>query len=143
MGTDRPPAYTLPTTYERGSGRITPPRDRLAMGEAAWFCNDCGAERSITTRSPDESAALTAQWHAHTCDPLPERWMVAPSDMPCDLCGRYTRSRSARGGRPCHPVCVARRTARHAATASAPSRATPERAAARRPDRTSGPRGGT
>ncbi|MYW06048.1 hypothetical protein [Streptomyces sp. SID3343] len=130
--------YTLPTTWERGSMRITTPRDRLDTGRAAWFCNGCGDGRSTVTRSPDEITALAEQWRAHVCEPLPERWLIAPAEMPCDLCAAHTRSRSPRG-RPCHPVCAARRTARHTATTTASHRATPDRAAARRPDRTPGP----
>ncbi|GCD99760.1 hypothetical protein [Embleya hyalina] len=125
------PAFTTPTTYERGSMRITTPKDRLDNGHVSWFCNDCGARRSLTTRRPDEAAALAAQWHAHRCDPLPEHWMVAPIEMPCDLCRVHTRTRSPRLGRPRHPLCAERRIPRPTTTtAAAPT------AVARRPART-------
>ncbi|MFF7251469.1 hypothetical protein ACFZBU_47345 [Embleya sp. NPDC008237] len=121
--TTSPPltTYTLPTAWERGSMRIVPPRDRLALGTVTWFCNDCGENASISTRSPAEAASLAAEWHAHTCAALPEHWMTAPAEMPCDLCKAHTRARSPRG-RPCHPVCAERRTGRRTTTTAEPAR---------------------
>ncbi|MFI1386657.1 hypothetical protein [Embleya sp. NPDC020886] len=98
--------YVVPTTWERGSMRITTPRDRLDNGTVSWLCNECGAgpRRPIAVRHVDDVRAAVDAWHAHTCPPPPTGWMTAPADMPCDACRAYTRARSPRG-RPLHPAC--------------------------------------